>query len=100
MISSLLHIVGLRLRVYYTLTNFSGWGGGGKAPLAPPQYANALTSLILFDIIMFPMFTVHGQGDLGVRVYLQDEVDSRVPCHRKGMCVMVSLIVPVHSLLN
>ena len=41
------------------------------------------------DIITFPMFTVHGQGDLGVRVYLQDEVDSRAPCHRKGMCVMV-----------
>ena len=40
MISSLLHLVGLGPRVYYTLTNFRG-GGGGKAPLAPPQYANA-----------------------------------------------------------
>ena len=41
MISSLLHLVGLRPRVYYTLTNFRG-GGGAKAPLAPPpQYANA-----------------------------------------------------------
>ena len=40
MISSLLHLVGLQPRVYYTLTNFRG--GGGKAPLAPPpQYANA-----------------------------------------------------------
>ena len=29
-----LHLVGLRPRVYYTLTNFRG-GGGGKAPLAP-----------------------------------------------------------------
>ena len=39
MISSLLHLVGLRPRVYYTLTNFRG--GGAKAPLAPPpQYAN------------------------------------------------------------
>ena len=39
MISSLLHLVGLRPRVYYTLINFRG--GGGKAPLAPPpQYAN------------------------------------------------------------
>ena len=35
MISSLLHLVGLRPRVYYTLTNFRG--GGAKAP---PQYAN------------------------------------------------------------
>ena len=33
MISSLLHLVGLRPRVYYTLINFKG---GGKAPLSPP----------------------------------------------------------------
>ena len=33
MISSLLHLVDLGPRVYYTLTNFRG---GGKAPLAPP----------------------------------------------------------------
>ena len=32
MISSLLHLVGLRPRVYYTLTNFRG---GGEGPLAP-----------------------------------------------------------------
>ena len=38
MISSLLHLVGLRPRVYYTLTNFRG--GGAKAPWPPPQYAN------------------------------------------------------------
>ena len=39
MISSLLHLVGLRPRVYYTLTNFRG----GKAPLAPPpQYTNGV----------------------------------------------------------
>ena len=38
MISSLLHLVDLVPRVYYTLTNFRG--GGGKAPLPPPQYAN------------------------------------------------------------
>ena len=34
MISSLLHLVGLRPRVYYTLTNFRG--GGGQGPLGPP----------------------------------------------------------------
>ena len=34
MISSLLHLFGLRPRVYYTLTNFRG--GGAKAPLATP----------------------------------------------------------------
>ena len=32
MISSLLHLVGLRPRVNYTLTNFRG---GGQGPLAP-----------------------------------------------------------------
>ena len=37
MMSSLLHLVGLRPRVYYTLTNFRG---GGARP--PPQYANEL----------------------------------------------------------
>ena len=35
MISSLLHLVGLRPRVYYTLIKFRG--GGAKAPLPPPS---------------------------------------------------------------
>ena len=39
MISSLLHLVGLRPRVYYTLTNFRGGGQGPLGP-PPPQYAN------------------------------------------------------------
>ena len=39
MISSLLHLVGLRPRVYYTLTNFRG-GGGARPSWPPPQYAN------------------------------------------------------------
>ena len=34
MMSSLLHLVDLQTRVYYTLTNL---GGGGKAPLPPPS---------------------------------------------------------------
>ena len=38
MISSLLYIVGLRPRVYYTLTNFRGVGA--RPPLPLPQYAN------------------------------------------------------------
>ena len=45
MISSLLHLVGLRPRVYYTLTNFRG---GGKAPLAPPQYANDIIKIFIY----------------------------------------------------
>ena len=35
MISSLLHLVGLRPRVYYTLTNFRG--GGARPPWPPPS---------------------------------------------------------------
>ena len=42
MISSLLQLVGLRSQVCYTLTNFRG--GGSKAPLPPPQHANATYS--------------------------------------------------------
>ena len=34
MMSSLIHLVGLRPRVYYTLTNFRG---GGQGPLGPPS---------------------------------------------------------------
>ena len=40
MTSSLLHLVCLRPRVDYTLTNFRGGGGGRKVPLHPLQYAN------------------------------------------------------------
>ena len=40
MISSL-HLVGLRPRVYYTLTNFRGRGAKVPLPPPPPQYANA-----------------------------------------------------------
>ena len=45
MISSLLHLVGLRPRVYYTLTNFRG--GGGQGPLGPPLN----TPMIIIQVI-------------------------------------------------
>ena len=44
MISSLLHLVGLRPRVYYTLTNFRG---GGQGPLAPPSIRQCINTLDL-----------------------------------------------------
>ena len=47
MISSLLHLVGLRPRVYYTLTNFRGGGEQGPLGSPPPQYANGQPSNIM-----------------------------------------------------
>ena len=38
-ITSLLHLVDMRPRVYNTLTNFRGRGG----PIAPPECPNAMT---------------------------------------------------------
>ena len=52
MISNLLHLVGLRPRVYHTLTNFK-MGQGGLAPPPPPQYANVkcgMHSTVYFNI--------------------------------------------------
>ena len=49
MISSLLHLVGLRPRVYYTLTNFRG---GGKAPLAPPSIRQCFVSDICLQDVL------------------------------------------------
>ena len=54
MISSLLHFVGLRPRVYYTLTNFRG--GGGKALLPPPQYVNDMNVKQLVHVAYRDMF--------------------------------------------
>ena len=48
MISSLLHLVSLRPRVYYTSTNFKGGGGGGgQAPLSPPSIRQCIKLLSL-----------------------------------------------------
>ena len=53
MISSLLHLVGLQPRVYYTLTNFRG--ASPPCP-PPPQYANGLPliPLVRCDFSFFP----------------------------------------------
>ena len=49
MISSLLHLVGLRPRVYNTLTNFRE--GGGQGPLAPPPPQYAIATYIVDTVI-------------------------------------------------
>ena len=54
MISSLLHLVGLRPRVYYTLINFRG--GGARPPWPPPQYANVH---LLIVVILHEFTCVH-----------------------------------------
>ena len=55
MTSSLLHLVGLRPRVYYTLTNLWG-GGGGKAPLPPPPNMPMLYEYRLYDVNKFDTY--------------------------------------------
>ena len=59
MITSLLHLVGLRPRVYYTLTNFRE-GGGARPPWSHLQYANDICplpqSVVPFSIIIVILF--------------------------------------------
>ena len=62
MISSLLHLVGLRPRVYYTLTNFRG----GATPPCPPLNTPMMTEIqymkceesVPFEMLHFPQSTV------------------------------------------
>ena len=64
MISSLLHLFGLRPRVYYTLPNFRG---GAKAPLAPPpQYANAVMYTI-WRVLIIPSVSLLPENRRTVR---------------------------------
>ena len=63
MISSLLHLVGLRPRDYYTLTNFRG---GGQGRLAPPLNTPMMTEIqykkfeesVPLEMLHFPQSTV------------------------------------------
>ena len=73
MISSLLHLVGLRPRVYYTLTNFRG--GGGKAPLAPP-----------LNTPMCPSCYSCPSCDLCPSCHSCPSCDSCLPCHSCPPC--------------
>ena len=47
MISSLLHLVGLRPRVYYTLTNFFFLGGEPRPPCPPPLNTPMYTVIVI-----------------------------------------------------
>ena len=85
MISSLLHLVGLRPRVYYTLTNFRG--GGGKAPLPPPpQYANGCDTM--YEVIVYRpgYFTVHPPRLQVDQNFLTQKIvaDPKMQCHQKS----------------
>ena len=67
MISNLLHLVGLRPRVYYTLTNFRG---GGQRPL-PPYNTSMITALksdsLKFTCIAFALgLHLHGRPNIHV----------------------------------
>ena len=67
MISSLLHLVDLRPRVYYTLTNFKG--GGARTPWPPP-----------LNTPMCPNYFIHGYG---LEIYLSGKYLS-VGCETSG----------------
>ena len=56
MISSLLHLVGLRPRVYYTLTNFRG---GGQGPLAPPPLNTPMYRYTHLGLAMLPRVCIN-----------------------------------------
>ena len=77
MISSLLHLVGLRPRVYYTLTNFRE---GGQGPLGPPP---SIRQCIVPDL--FP-------NRAGLRVRNVTALNpSTVSCMGSGVVVMERL---------
>ena len=66
MISSLLHLVGLRPRVYYTLTNFRG--GGARPPWPPPSIRqcykrNNTRSLKLEESHSFTCMYIYNRSD-------------------------------------
>ena len=73
MISSLLHLVGLRPRVYYTLTNFRGGGGGGGQgpPLNKPMYAGILIRNIYTMI--------HGTFSMAIDCANSHQNDTTIP---------------------
>ena len=82
MISSLLHLVGLRPRVYYTLTNFRG--GGPRPPWPPPQYANGIIIINVNMLILNgdPTYNQCGTGGIGTWVQFQviAHLPSKKPC--------------------
>ena len=74
MISSLLHLVGLRPRVYYTLSIFKG-GGGQEDPLPHPhQYTNELITLLC---TFSQNIAIHGlsENEITQRKIKEDYVD-------------------------
>ena len=57
MISSLLHLVGLRPRVYYTLTNFRG--GGARPPWPPLLNTPMLHCTLHCTALHYTLYTIH-----------------------------------------
>ena len=69
MISSLLHLVGLRPRVYYTLTNFRG---GGQGPLGPPPSIRQCIQEATYRLINANRrLTAHG----GLIIYIHNDFE-------------------------
>ena len=58
---SSLHHVGLRPRIYYTVsvTNFRGGGGGGQVPFTPPQCSNLYALNLSFRLTINSLLEVY-----------------------------------------
>ena len=112
MISSLLHLVGLRPRVYYTLINFRG--GGPRPPWPPPpQYANGIIptfhSLSHSDVVETSQFVQNSEWDLvkmvvtsNNKTYISQrtyaDITYWIMLRRKTLFYMVNLVLPCEFL--
>ena len=109
MISSLLHLVGLRPRVYYTLTNFRGGGGGARPPWSHPQYANASVTELMWGLHWLPirariqykiLLLVYKAFTNGSPTYLADMMTSCNPVRSTRSSHKVNLLVVPHQKSN
>ena len=98
MISSLLHLVGLRPRVYYTLANFRGWG---KAPLPPHNTPmrqvinnNSGTSRICQKVSNTLLEPVHQSNFYSIQRNLNKllEPSKNEMCHFIGIAMVMSIV--------
>ena len=97
MISSLLHLDGLRPRVYYTLTNFRG---GGKAPLPPPPLNTPMNGVqqggvispLLFSLYIDELFLLLKQSGLVLTKKRITLFDKKITMQKKSKLAHLRLL--------